>query len=142
MEIAKWMVAIVAVYNYGGFLYDAVLPRTARMHLYNSAWPPHAKFHNGQTMLLGLFLGTLALVILFAVGPLTLPLFLIAAAVAGVYFLAMAFAPLFPGTAWIDPEFRDFVPKPLGLNPQQLVTYILCTVLAAAVIIACVSGAA
>ena len=142
MEIAKWMVAIVAVYNYGGFLYDAVLPRTAQMHLYNSAWPPHAKFHNGQTMLLGLFLGTLALVILFGVGPLTLPLFLIAAAVAGVYFLAMAFAPLFPGTAWIDPEFRDFVPKPLGLNPQQLVTYILCTVLAAAVIIACVSGAA
>ncbi len=125
MEIAKWMVAIVAVYNYGGFLYDAVLPRTARMHLYNPALPPHAKFHNGQTMLLGLFLGTLALVILFAVGPLTLPLFLIAAAVAGVYFLAMALAPLFPGTAWIDPDFREFVPQPLGLNPQQLVTYVL-----------------
>ncbi len=75
-------------------------------------------------MLLGLFLGTLALVILFAMGPLTLPLFLIAAAVAGVYFLAMVFAPLFPGAAWIDPEFREFVPKPLGFDPQQMVTYV------------------
>jgi hypothetical protein len=35
MEIAKWMLAVVAVFNYGGFLFDAVLPRTARMHLYN-----------------------------------------------------------------------------------------------------------
>jgi hypothetical protein len=137
MEIAKWIVVFVAVYNYGGLMYDAVFPRTARMHLYNPAWPPHAKFHNGQTMLLGLALGTLALVILFSVRPLTLPIFLIAAAVAGFYFLTMAFAPLFPGTAWIDPEFRDFVPKPFGLNPQQLVSYILCLLLLAAIIIAC-----
>jgi hypothetical protein len=140
MEAAKWMVAIVAVYNYGGLLYDAVLPRTARMHLYNPNWPPHAKFHNGQTMLLGVCLGTLALIILFGVQPLTLPMFLIAAAVAGAYFFAMVFATIFPGTAWIDPEFRDFVPKPLGLNPQQLVSYILCGLLLAAVVIACVWG--
>ncbi len=140
MDFAKWMVAVVAVYSFGGLLYDAVLPRTARMHLHNPAWPPHAKFHNAQTMLLGVFLGTLALVILFASHPLTLPMFLIAAAVAGSYFLAMVFAPFFPGTAWIDPEFRDFVPKPLGLNPQQLVTYILCGLLTAAVAIACTAG--
>ena len=140
MEIAKWMVAVVAVYNYGGLLYDAVLPRTARMHLYNPNWPPHAKFHNGQTMLLGVFLGTLALIMLFCARPLTLPAFLIASAVAGVYFVSMASAQIFRGTAWIDPEFRDMVPKPLGLNPQQLVTYVLCALLAAAVLIACVWG--
>jgi hypothetical protein len=141
MEAAKWMVALVAVYNYGGLLYDAVLPRTARMHLYNPAWPPHAKFHNAQTMLLGLALGTLALVLLFAVRPLTLPVLFVAATVAGVYFVAMIFAPVFPGTAWIDPEFAGYVPKRFGLNPQQLVTYVLCTVLVLAVAIACVWGA-
>ena len=140
MEIAKWMVAVVAAYNFGGLLYDAVLPRTARMHLYNPAWPPHAKFHNAQTMLLGVFFGTLTLVILFGSHPLTLPIFLIAAAVAGGYFLTMVVAPLFPGTAWIDPEFRGLVPKPLGLNPQQLVTYLLCALLTAAVLIACTAG--
>lgn len=26
-------------------------------HIYNSTWPPHAKFHNGQTMSMGLALG-------------------------------------------------------------------------------------
>ena len=140
MEIAKWMVAVVAVYNYGGLLYDAVLPRTARMHLYNPNWPPHAKFHNGQTMLLGVFLGALALILLFGFQPLTRPVFLTASAVAGAYFVSMAFAQLFPGTAWVDPEFRDAAPRPLGLNPQQLVTYLLCTLLAAAVLIACVWG--
>lgn len=140
MEIAKWMVAVVAVYNYGGFLYDAVFPRTARMHLYNPAWPPHAKFHNGQTMLLGIMLGTLALVILFGVEPLTLRMFLLAAAIAGVYFIAMMFAPFFPGTAWVDPEFREQVPKPFAINPQQLIAYLLCALLAGAVTIACMEG--
>ena len=62
-------------------VYDAMLPRTARMHLFNPRWPPHAKFHNAQTMLLGIFFGTLVLVILFATRPLTLPLFLIAAVI-------------------------------------------------------------
>lgn len=140
MAIAKWMVAFVAVYNFGGFLFDAVLPNTARVHLHNPAWPPHAKFHNGQTMLLGIFLGTLALVILFGFQPLTLPLFLVAAAVAGAYFIAMVLAPLFPGTAWTDPEFVGQFPKPLGLDPQQLVSYLLCALLALAVVIACVAG--
>lgn len=140
MDLAKWMVAFVAVYNFGGFLFDAVLPNTARVHLRNPAWPPHAKFHNGQTMLLGMLLGTLALVILFGFRPLTLPLFLVGAAVAGAYFVAMVLAPIFPGTAWVDPEFRGQFPKPLGLDPQQLVSYILCGVLVLAVVIASIGG--
>lgn len=136
MELAKWMVVFVAVYNFGGFFYDAVLPKTARMHLYNPAWPPHAKFHNGQTMSLGMLLGTLSIIILFSFRPLTLPIFLVAAAVAGAYFIAMALAPIFPGTAWVDPEFANEVPRPLGLNPQQLIGYVLVMVLVVAVVIA------
>jgi hypothetical protein len=136
MAIAKWLVAIVALYCYGGLLADAVIPSTARMHQKNPRWPPHAKFHNGQTMLMGIFMGTLSLILLFAVRPLTMPWFLAATAVASIYWLGLIFAPLFPGTAWLDPEFETEVGHPLGLNPQQFVSYVLCLVLAIALALA------
>ena len=136
MEIAKWIVAFVAVFGFGGFVADFAVPSTARQHQRNPNWPPHAKFHNGQTMLMGIGLGILSLCILFGFRPLTLPLFLIATAVAGSYFVTMALATLFPGTAWIDPEFAQGAPHPLGLHPQQLVSYILCLLLIVAVILA------
>lgn len=136
MQIARWLIAFVAIYNFGGLLFDFVLPRTRRMHIYNPSWPPHAKFHNGQTMLLGIILGTLTLTILFAVHPLTLPMFLVAAATGGAYFVAMTLAPIFPHTAWVDPEFAAEGPKPFGLNYQQFVTYVMDALLVAALALA------
>ena len=136
MEIAKWLVALVAVFNFGGFVADALVPGTAKQHLWNPHWPPHAKFHNGQTMLMGIFGGLLSLAILFGTRPLTVPLLLLAAAVAASYFIAMALAPLFPGTGWTDPEFVAETPRPLGLAPQQLVTYLLCAIVLLAVALA------
>lgn len=54
MILSKWLIAFVAVYGgLGGILFDYVVPATARQHQGNPAWPPHAKFHNGQTMMLG-----------------------------------------------------------------------------------------
>ena len=135
MEISKWIIAFVAVFNFGGLVADAIVPATARQHMRNPLWPPHAKFHNGQTMLMGIIGGALSLAILFGSQPLTLPLFLIAAVVAGSYFIAMAFAPAFPGTDWIDPEFAAKTGRPLGLAPQQLVSYGLCGLVAIAVIL-------
>lgn len=136
MELAKGIVTFVALFNVGGFIADGVIPSTARQHLYNSRWPPHAKFHNGQTMLLGILLCVVSLTILFGFRPLTFPIFLVAAATSGVYFLAMAFATIFPGVAWVDPEFGEDWPKPLGLNPQQLVSYVLLTLLGLAIFLA------
>ena len=133
MEISRWIIAFVAVANFGGLVADAIVPSVARQHLWNPLWPPHAKFHNGQTMLMGIIGGTLSLVILFGSQPLTLPLLLIAASVAGSYFVAMAFAPAFPGTGWIDPEFMAATKRPLGLAPQQLVTYVLCSLVIIAI---------
>lgn len=136
MAISKWIIAFVAVFNFGGLVADALVPAVAKQHLWNPLWPPHAKFHNGQTMLMGIIGGTLSLVILFGSQPLTRPLFLIASAVAGSYFFAMAFAPVFPGTSWIDPEFVATTGRPLGLAPQQLVTYVLCSLVIIAVALA------
>ncbi|WP_425432478.1 DUF6640 family protein [Granulicella rosea] len=50
--------------NFGGFVADAVVPATAGQHLRNPRWPPHAKFHNGQTMLMGVFNGSLSVIVL------------------------------------------------------------------------------
>ena len=140
MGIASFIVAFVAVFNFGGLVADAIVPAGARQHLFNPRWPQHAKFHNGQTMLMGVFSGALSLWILFGSKPLGLPLFLIAALVAANYFVAMALAPLFPGTAWSDPEFAAGQPRPFGLAPQQLVAYGLCALVLIAVGIAVAAG--
>lgn len=129
MLIAKLIVAAVAVFNAGGFFFDAVIPFSAKQHLDNPAWPPHAKFHNAQTMLIGIGMGALSLNVLFGSQPLTWPLFCLATALAGLYFVAMLLAPLFPGTAWTDPEFLPETPRPLGLHPQQLVSLVVCSLL-------------
>ena len=136
MEISKYLIAIVALFNFGGFVADAIVPATAKQHLRNPHWPPHAKFHNGQTMLMGIIGGILSLVILFGARPLTYPLFLIAAAVAANYYFAMALSPILPGTDWTDPEFAAATGRPLGLAPQQLVTYILCGLVVIALVLA------
>ena len=92
MQIAKWIVALVAVWNFGGFVVDALIPVTAKQHLYNPRWPAHAKFHNCQTMVIGIILGLASLWLLFGMGPLTIPHLLMAAVVAGAYFVSMLFA--------------------------------------------------
>ena len=80
MILAKYLVALVALFNFGGLVADAIVPAGARQHIRNPAWPPHAKFHNAQTMLMGIIGGALSLAILFGAHPLTLPALLVALA--------------------------------------------------------------
>jgi hypothetical protein len=137
MQISKWIIAFVAVYGgLGGVLFDAVIPATARQHQRNPAWPPHAKFHNGQTMMLGVLNMIAVLIMLFALRPLTMPLFLVAAGIAEVYFASMLLAPLFPGTAWSDPEFDHLNPRPLGIPIQKLLSMIATGLVVAAIALA------
>jgi hypothetical protein len=134
MQISKWLIAFVAVYGgLGGVLFDAIIPATARQHIGNPAWPPHAKFHNGQTMALGVLNAVATLALLFALPP-SLPVVLIAAFVAESYFAAMLIAPMFRGAAWSDPEFVN--PRPLGIPIQQLLSLIASGVVAMAVVVA------
>jgi len=136
VEIAKWIVTLVGVWNFGGYVVDGVIPVTAKQHLYNPRWPPHAKFHNCQTMVIGLILGLITLSVLFAPGPLTLARLVLAAATSGAYFVAMLFAPAFQGTAWHDPEFAQLDPMVLGMPAQKLVACIICSLLLIACILA------
>jgi hypothetical protein len=134
MEIGRYLIAFVGVFNFGGLVADAIVPATARQHLFHPHWPPFAKFHNAQTMMMGLVSGTLSLAILFGTPSLTLPMFLLAAAIAANYFVTMALAPLFPKTAWIDPEFASGTPRPPGFAPQQLISYVICGLVIIAIV--------
>jgi hypothetical protein len=136
MEVAKWLVTLVAIWNFGGYVADAVIPVTANQHLHNPHWPPHAKFHNCQTMVMGIMLGLISLCVLFASGPLSFAKLLLAAVISGTYFVAMLFAPVFPGTEWHDPEFARLDPMVLGLPAQKLVAFIICALLFTACILA------
>ena len=139
MTLSKYIVALVAIYaGIGGVLFDAVIPATSRQHLWNPAWPPHAKFHNAQTMVMGLCNAVLTLLLLFAL-PSTLQIFLMAAFVGASYFACMLAAPLFPGTAWTDPEFEAASPRPLGLPVQKFLSLIGISLIGVAVAIAFLS---
>jgi hypothetical protein len=139
MEAARsTIVFVAAVTAAGGLCADWLVPFGARQHLKNPAWPPHAKFHNAQGILMGFGQGILAIGVLF-VAPLSLATVLLAALIASLYWDAILFAPIFPGTAWVDPEFEATTPRPLGLHPQQLIGYALLGLLIAAVILAFVS---
>ena len=108
---------------------DAVIPFTAKQHIRNPHWPPHAKFHNGQSMLLGIGLGLYSLFLLFGTGPLTFLHFILAAIAAALYFVAMLLSPVFPGTGWSDPEFAKENGSVLGMHPQRFVGLLVCLIL-------------
>jgi hypothetical protein len=136
METARWIIIFVAaVTALGGLMADWFIPFGARQHLKNPAWQPHAKLHNAQGILMGFGQGVLAIGLLF-IGPPTLPTILLSAFIASLYWDALMFSRIFPDTAWVDPEFAEATPRPLGLYPQQLIGYVLLALLLLAVILA------
>ncbi|KAL1584947.1 hypothetical protein WHR41_06152 [Cladosporium halotolerans] len=94
-------------YSLGAFLAD-----WNATHIHNPLWPPHAKFHNGQTMSLAVLLALTSTY--FAFRPAFTALSkaeerhsVIMAAVSGsLYCGAGLSAILYPGTDWFDAEFR------------------------------------
>jgi hypothetical protein len=138
MEIARWLIIFVgAVTAAGGLCADWFIPAGARHHLKNPAWKPHAKFHNAQSILMGFGQGVGA-VLLLSAAPLTLFTIVVSAAVASLYWVALMFAPIFPGTLWVDPEFLAGTPRHFGLYPQQMIGYLLLGMLLVAVCLAAV----
>jgi len=81
-------------------------------HVRNPNWPPHARFHNGQTMSMGAGLGLLILHYTWRSankGRGKKDDFLSAALVGSIYFGAALTAIFYPGSSGVDPEFRHLV---------------------------------
>jgi hypothetical protein len=137
MEIARWLVAFVAfVTALGGLMADYFIPSSGAQHIRNPRWPPHAKFHNAQSILMGLSLGVLAIAILFGTSPLSRSGLLMAALLSSIYWLCIFAAPVFPGRAFVDPEFSSATPRPMGIPGQLFIGFVLVAILLAAVALA------
>ena len=101
-----------AVVMLGGFVADM-----GATHMRNPRWPPHAKFHNAQTIGLGALLGAASLWFTWRrkrsadLG--------VAVLTGGAIYASWAFATLMPGTAWTDPEFLEH-DQTLEQIPPQL----------------------
>ncbi|MBL1099302.1 DUF6640 family protein [Streptomyces coffeae] len=77
-------------------------------HIYNPNWPPHAKFHNAQTMSMGAALGLLGLYLLWVHrGVWTRSLVQVIVVTESLYWITQLSAILYPGTALVD---GDWVP--------------------------------
>ena len=97
---AKAVLSITALYGgVGAFIAD-----WNATHIYNPTWPPHAKFHNAQTMSLGAGLGLVTLAVLWGPrSPWSAARLQVATAVGSLYCASQLSALAYPGTALIDP---------------------------------------
>ena len=140
MELARWLVALVAfITGIGGLLADYFLSSGAQ-HIKNPRWSPHAKFHNAQGILMGAMLASLTIALLFHQRVMGRETLLLAALVASVYWLAIFTAPIFPGVAFVDPEFAAGAPN-VGKVPLQLaIGFVLVGLLVVAVTIGFIWG--
>lgn len=114
--VGKVVVSVVAVVTGAGpFVFD-----WNATHIHNPAWPPHAKFHNAQTMSLGAGLAAATLVQLWrparsaeqartAVDG--------AAVTAGLYWVTQASALAYPGAKAVDPPGEAFFPQAVFALP-------------------------
>lgn len=97
----KVLVTLVALVT----LFGAYIADWNHTHIFNPRWPPHAKFHNAQTMLFGAVLGLLSLWFLWVQKGDKWAVFRLSIIFASLYWITQAMSVLFPGTALFDPEF-------------------------------------
>ena len=99
--------SVAALTAVGGFLAD-----WNRTHLFNPDWPPHARFHDAQTILLGALLGAGGLYFLRGGEGRDLAL---GALLPSVFWMGQAGGFLFPGAEGLEAEFPEKVPQVGGV---------------------------
>jgi hypothetical protein len=92
----------------GGFVAD-----WNRTHLFNPAWPPHARFHDAWTISLGALLGGASLYLLR--DDRTDQQAVLGAALPALFWVGQGAAFAFPGTAGLEAEFPQYVPRIKGV---------------------------
>ena len=116
--------ALLAAIGVGPLFSDFLFRPIADRHIHNPNWPPHAKFHNAQYIVMSPLVSAVGLRVLFQRDGDAQAHLRQAAALASVAWLGMWGALLFPGTAAVDPEFVADASKPAGLDPQLFLSLI------------------
>ena len=96
---------LATITSAGGYMAD-----WNKTHIYNPRWPPHAKFHNGQTMSMGLGLGVLTAYYTWrpaTIASSAMDNLFTASLLASMYWATQLSAILYPGTDWVDEEYRE-----------------------------------
>ena len=104
-QTTKMLIARVAMTVIS--LFTIVAPYMAdwnSTHIYNPLWPPHAKFHNAQTMAMAALLGIAALFFTWRRREADTSAVIAAWLFTALYWVSQAIAFLFPGVAWTDPN--------------------------------------
>jgi hypothetical protein len=99
ISLGKLLLSATSIWSgYGSYHFDC-----NETHIYNPEWPPHAKFHNAQTMSTGAAVGALGLYTLWAHrGPWTAGRLQVSTAAASLYWITQLSAVGYPGTALFD----------------------------------------
>ncbi|HEY0811871.1 MAG TPA: DUF6640 family protein [Pseudonocardia sp.] len=88
-------------------------------HIYNPEWPPHAKFHNAQTMSTGVALGVAGLYATWTRrGRWTTGRLQASTAAASIYWITQLSAILYPGTALLDHAREGAAEGPQAAPPR------------------------
>ncbi|GAA2790035.1 DUF6640 family protein [Nonomuraea dietziae] len=133
MLLPRILIAAVGVITTAGaVLADLVIPDLAAQHAFNEAWPPHAKFHDAQYMVMTVLLGLIGLVLVTKRDGNVHSRLLCAAAILATPWLGMLGALLFPGTATYDPEFSEKTVFVLGMHEQVFMALVLLVTLLSA----------
>ncbi len=111
----RWLLTLVGLFtSIGCWVADY-----GRTHMFNDRWPPHAKFHNAQTLLLGTLLGLLTLFYTWRRKGVGLDNLKAASIFASLYWITQGCSGLLPNTALTDPEFVGSTRLPFGLTGPQ-----------------------
>jgi len=87
-------------------------------HMFNDRWPPHAKFHTGQTLSMSLLLALLTILFAWRKTSDRRGAVYATAGFAAAYWITQAIAIAYPNTAFYDPEFTPAHSFIVGLPIQ------------------------
>jgi hypothetical protein len=100
----------------------------SKTHMFNPNWPPHAKFHAGQTLLFSIALALCSIYFSFRPTSDKVNSVTAAALFSGLYAVTQALAILYPNTYFWDPEFASMPNTILGLPGQLFIDIVALSV--------------
>jgi len=115
-----------------GLALGAHLADLSPSHISNPRWPPHAKFHTGQTLSMSLLLPLLTILFAWRQTSDQREGVFATAGFAAAYWVTQATAIAYPNTAFYDPEFITANSFPLGLPVQAYFQLLFLSLIALA----------